>query len=163
MKLLVSSVFTYFECYAHIFATISFWFNNKVLEAVYYYNFTELFWAIFFSSNQRLHGDSFGKVFLLHYHPVFPNFFKCDFYYRLNMMIIVALVPLKIFFVKMNFVLFRIKINQKSWFCVFKSSHSHSYTLCYICINRIFLTSFLIINCLLLFIWKLINWAIYVY
>ena len=65
-----------------------------------------------------------------------------------------ALVQLKIFFVKMNCVLFRIKINQKSLFCVFKISHSQSYTLSYICINKIFLTGFLIMNCLLSFIWK---------
>ena len=54
----VSSVFTYFEYYTHIFGTILFWFNNKVLEAVYYYDFTELFWAIFFASNTVI---SFGK------------------------------------------------------------------------------------------------------
>ena len=72
-------------------------------------------------------------------------------------MISVALLPLKIFFVKMNFVLLRIKINQNSWFCVFKSSYSHSYTLCYICINGTFLTSFLVTSRLLPFIWKLID------
>ena len=43
MKLSISSVFTYFEYYTHIFATTSFWFNKKVLEAVYYHIFTELF------------------------------------------------------------------------------------------------------------------------
>ena len=59
MKLSISSVF-YFECYTHIFGTNPFWFNNKVLEAVYYYNFNELFWAIFFSSNTVI-SDSFGK------------------------------------------------------------------------------------------------------
>ena len=31
------------------------------------------------------------------------------------------------------------------------------HTLCYICINGIFLTSFLIMNCLLSFIWRLID------
>ena len=39
----ISSVFTYFEYYTHIFGNILFWFNNKVLEAAYYYDFTELF------------------------------------------------------------------------------------------------------------------------
>ena len=41
------SVFTFFECYTHSVATIPFWFNNKALKHLYYYNFTELFWAIF--------------------------------------------------------------------------------------------------------------------
>ena len=43
MELTVSSVFTLFECYTDIFANIPFWFNNKVPEVIYYYDFTELF------------------------------------------------------------------------------------------------------------------------
>ena len=31
------------ECYAHIFDTIPFWFNSKVLEVIWYYDFTEFF------------------------------------------------------------------------------------------------------------------------
>ena len=61
----------------------------------------------------------------------------------------------KIFYYGNEFV--RIKINQKSLFCVFKTSHSHRSYPCYICINGIFITSFLIFNCLLSFIWKLID------
>ena len=43
-------------------------------------------------------------------------------------MIVIALVPLTLerFFWKLNCGFFRIKINQKSWFCVFKSSHTPS-------------------------------------
>ena len=35
------------ECYAHNFDTIPFWFNSKVLEVIWYYDFTEFFRAIF--------------------------------------------------------------------------------------------------------------------
>ena len=31
------------ECYAHIFDTNPFWFNSKVLEVIWYYDFTEFF------------------------------------------------------------------------------------------------------------------------
>ena len=74
MKLSVSSAFSYFESHTHIFPTNPFWFSNKVLEDVYYYNFTKLFWA------NTVISDSFEKVYLLHYHPIFPNFLKCYFY-----------------------------------------------------------------------------------
>ena len=58
---------------------------------------------------------------------------------------------------KMNCVLFRIKINQKSCFCVFKISNSHSsYFVLYLHQWNI-LTSFLIMNCLLSFVRKLID------
>ena len=50
-----------------------------------------------------------------------------------------------------------IKDKDKSKFMIFKSSYSHSYTLCYICINGTFLTSFLVMSCLVPFIWKLID------
>ena len=60
MKHSIPSVFTSFGCYTHIFANIPFWFDNEVPEAIYYYDFTELFWAIFFSSNTVI-SDNFGK------------------------------------------------------------------------------------------------------
>ena len=73
------------------------------------------------------------------------------------MMILVALVPLKIFFGENELRIIQNNDKSKSRFCIFKSSHSHSYTLRYICINGIFQTSFLIMNCLLSFIWELID------
>ena len=73
MELAVSSVFTLFECYTDIFANIPFWFNNKVPEVIYYYDFTELFWAIFFSSNTVI-SDSLGKNIFVTLPSYFPNF-----------------------------------------------------------------------------------------
>ena len=43
VKLSISSAFTYFECYTHVFANTPCWLNNEVPEAIYYYDFTELF------------------------------------------------------------------------------------------------------------------------
>ena len=102
--------------------------------------------------------DSFRKQYICYFIiPFFQMFFKFYFYYQLKMMILMALVLLKMFFVKLIFVLFRIKINQKSWFSVLKAHILTVHAFCYICINVIFLSSFLIMNYLLSFIWKLIN------
>ena len=101
--------------------------------------------------------DGFRKQYICYFIiPFFQMFFKFYFHYQLKMMILMALVLLKIFFVKLNCVLFRIKINQKSRFSVLKAHILTVHTFCYICINVIFLTSFLIMN-YLSFIWKLIN------
>ena len=59
MTLSISSVFICFECYTHIFDNIPFWFSNKVPEAIYYYGFTELFWALLFFSSDTIINDSF--------------------------------------------------------------------------------------------------------
>ena len=70
------------------------------------------------------------------------------------MMILMALVPLEIFFVKMN----SIQDKEDKIHDVFLKVHILTvHTLCYIGINGIFLTSFLIMNYLLSFIWKLID------
>ena len=66
------------------------------------------------------------------------------------------LVLLKMFFMKINCVLFRIKIIKSHEFVFLQVYILTVHTFCYICINGIFLTSFLIMNCLLLLIWKLL-------
>ena len=91
------------------------------------------------SSNTVISG-SFGKNIFFTLTSHFPKFSYMSLLLDLSMMILILLVPLKRFFMKMNCALCRIKVNQKSWFCVFKSSHSHSsYFFNYI--NRMFLTS----------------------
>ena len=67
--------------------------------------------------------DSFGKKYICY---ITIPFYQIFLNVTCTMIILVLLVPLKRFFMKMICVFFRIKTNQKSWFCVFQSSHSHS-------------------------------------
>ena len=81
----------------------------------------------YFLSSNTVISNSFGKYIFA---TLTSHFFKFSYMSLLlasySMMILMQLVPLKRF-MKMNCALCRIKINQKSRFCVFKSSHFHSW------------------------------------
>ena len=60
MKLSISSVFTYFECYTEIFANIPVWFNNEVQKLYNIIIWLTCFEQYFLSLNTVISGN-FGK------------------------------------------------------------------------------------------------------
>ena len=129
----------------HIYFCYSLFFSQK-----YSYQKTQKY------SYQKYYYQILLNCFERNEFVTFPSHFS-KFSEMLLSLALMLLVPLKRFFMKMNCVLFRIKVN-KSHDSVFLKVHILAvHTLCYICINGIFLTSLLVMNCSLSFIWRLID------
>ena len=100
------SVFMRFQCYTHIFASLSFCFSKKIFKSIYYYyDFTEVVSVIFFIRHCNL---CFRK-------NIFVTLSShCSKVWHLNMILMALLPPnLVKLFSKMNYRFFRINLNQK--------------------------------------------------